>query len=71
MTFWHSVLIMPKRNDTDEILTTSQIAAEWHVSTRTVQRYIQNGQLRAIRLPSGRTRVRRSDAEAALSNRAS
>lgn len=57
---------MPKRNDTDEVLTTGQVAKEWHVSIRTVQRYIANGQIKAMRLPSGHTRVRRSDAELAL-----
>ncbi|WP_410176513.1 helix-turn-helix domain-containing protein [Rhodococcus qingshengii] len=66
MTQWHIVIFMPQRNNTDEILTTGQVAKEWHVSTRTVQRYIANGQLKATRLPSGHTRVRRSDAELAL-----
>lgn len=64
------LLIMPKRNDTDEILTTGQVAAEWRVSPRTIQRYIANGQLKATRLPGGHTRVRRSDAEIALRVRA-
>lgn len=61
---------MPQRHDQDEILTPSQIAAEWHVSVRTVQRYIANGQIKATRLPSGYARVRRSDAEAALTRAA-
>lgn len=57
---------MPQRHTQDEILTPSQVAAEWHVSVRTIQRYIANGQLKATRLPSGYARIRRSDAEAAL-----
>ena len=62
----HSVRFMPQRHTQDEILTPSQVAAEWHVSVRTIQRYIANGQLKATRLPSGYARIRRSDAEAAL-----
>ena len=68
MSLRHNVMPMPQRNNTDEILTTGQVAKEWHVSVRTIQRYIANGQLKAVRLPSGIARVRRSDAEAALSN---
>ena len=62
--------VMPQRHDQDELLTPSQIAAEWHVSVRTIQRYIANGQIKALRLPSGFARVRRSDAEAALTRTA-
>ena len=64
----HTVRVMPQRHEPhqDQILTPSQIAAEWHVSVRTIQRYIANGQIKATRLPSGYARVRRSDAEAAL-----
>ena len=61
---------MPQRHDQDELLTPSQIAAEWHVSVRTIQRYIAKGQIKAVRLPSGFARVRRSDAEAALTRAA-
>jgi predicted site-specific integrase-resolvase len=57
---------MASENDTDEILTASQVAAEWKVSPRTIQRYIQFGRLKATRLPSGISRIRRSDAESAL-----
>ena len=57
---------MPTANHTDEILTTGQVAREWHVSPRTIQRYIRDGHLKATRLPSGVFRIRRSDAEAAL-----
>lgn len=59
-------MVMAHRHNQDEILTPSQVAAEWHVSVRTIQRYIANGQLKATRLPSGYARIRRSDAEAAL-----
>lgn len=66
----HTVIAMPQRHDQDDLLTPSQIAAEWHVSTRTVQRYIAKGLIKATRLPSGYARIRRSDAEAALSRAA-
>lgn len=61
---------MAQRHNQDELLTPSQIATEWHVSTRTIQRYIANGLIKATRLPSGYARVRRSDAEAALTRTA-
>lgn len=61
---------MPHRPAQDELLTPSQVAAEWHVSVRTVQRYIAAGQVKALRLPSGHARIRRSDAESALSTAA-
>lgn len=70
MTERHTVAPMPQRHNQDEILTPSQIAAEWHVSVRTVQRYIANGLIKATRLPSGYARIRRSDAEAALNSAA-
>ncbi|QFG09665.1 helix-turn-helix DNA binding protein [Gordonia phage Pipp] len=38
------------------------------MSVRTIQRYIANGTIRATRLPSGHARVRRADAEAALTS---
>jgi excisionase family DNA binding protein len=50
----------------NELLTPSQVAAEWGVSLRTVQRYIAAGKLRTIRLPSGHHRIRRQDIEAAI-----
>lgn len=51
---------MTERHETDQVLTTSQLASEWGVSTRTIQRYIASGLLGAMRLPSGRNRIPRS-----------
>lgn len=52
--------------DDDDELTVSQIAADWGVSRRTIQRYISRGHLPALRLPSGHHRIRRGDADAVL-----
>ncbi|MGV8874824.1 MAG: helix-turn-helix domain-containing protein [Rhodococcus sp. (in: high G+C Gram-positive bacteria)] len=49
-----------------EILTVGQVASEWGVSARTIQRYIASGRIVATRLPGGQSRIKRSDAEAAL-----
>ena len=51
----------------DEIQTIDQIAQRMCVSRRTVQRLIARGELRAVRLPSGRgQRVLESDYQALL-----
>ncbi|QBI97723.1 helix-turn-helix DNA-binding protein [Gordonia phage Dogfish] len=50
----------------DDLLTTRQIATEWHVSVRTVQRYIASGRLPAVRLPGGQRRIRRADVDELL-----
>jgi excisionase family DNA binding protein len=50
----------------DELLTTGQVADLLNVHAQTVRRWIENGNLRAIRLPSGVWRVRRSDLDALL-----
>jgi excisionase family DNA binding protein len=55
----------PPRDD-NELLTVAQVAGRWHVSIRTVHRWIAEGKLKAVRLPSGRYRIRPADAEAAL-----
>ena len=44
-------------------LRPSQLAREWGVHTHTVYRDIRKGALRAERTPSGRFRIRRSDAD--------
>ncbi|MGW8936149.1 helix-turn-helix domain-containing protein [Gordonia terrae] len=68
---------MPNGNNRDdqEFLTPGQLAAEWHVSTRTIVRYVADGKLSATKLPSGHLRIRRADAEASVTrlneNRAS
>ncbi|MCP4542296.1 MAG: helix-turn-helix domain-containing protein [Chloroflexi bacterium] len=46
-----------------ELLTTGQIAKTFHVSTRTVFRWLASGKLRAIRIGNV-TRVRREDLDA-------
>lgn len=50
----------------DELLTVAQVAERWQVSVRSVQRYISDGKLKALRLPGGRYRIRVEDADAAL-----
>lgn len=50
----------------DDLLTVEQVAQRWQVHTRTVKRWIADGKLNAVRLPSGRYRIRVADAEAAL-----
>jgi excisionase family DNA binding protein len=50
----------------DELLTVAQVAERWQVHTRTVKRWIADGKLKAVRLPSGRYRIRAADADAAL-----
>jgi excisionase family DNA binding protein len=50
----------------EELLTVAEVARRWHVSIRTVQRWIADGKLKAVRLPSGRYRVRPADADSAL-----
>lgn len=47
----------------DPAVSPSELAREWGVSARTVQRDIRKGALRAFRLPGGSFRIRRSDAE--------
>lgn len=48
------------------LLTLSDVADQWKVSLRTVQRYVADGRLKAIKLPGGYYRVRPEDAEAAI-----
>lgn len=50
----------------DSLLTPSQVAKNWGVSLRTVQRYIADGRLKAVRLPGGYYRVHPDDAKAAV-----
>jgi excisionase family DNA binding protein len=54
------------KSHNDGLLTPSQVADLWQVSLRTVQRYIAEGKLKAIRLPGGQYRVNPSDADAAI-----
>jgi excisionase family DNA binding protein len=50
----------------EDLLTVAEVARIWHVSISTVHRWITEGKLKAVRLPSGRYRIRAADAEAAL-----
>ncbi|ORX21630.1 excisionase [Mycobacterium heckeshornense] len=52
---------------TNPTLTVAQVAAQLNTSSRTVQRWIKAGKLRAIRLPGGRSyRIYQRDIDAAL-----
>lgn len=51
------------RQPADPAVTPSGLASEWGVHVDTVYRDIRKGALPAFRLPSGRFRIRRSDAE--------
>ncbi|MFN3005103.1 helix-turn-helix domain-containing protein [Mycolicibacterium wolinskyi] len=59
---------MPDMAEThiDSFLTASQLAEQWQVSLRTVQRYLSEGRIKAVRLPGGQYRIRPEDAEAAV-----
>jgi len=50
----------------DELLTTAEAAKMLKVSQKTIDRWIRLGQLRAVRLPSGRYRVSRAEIEKML-----
>jgi excisionase family DNA binding protein len=65
MAFRHTLAVMAKSH-IDGLLTPSQVAELWKVSLRTVQRYIAENKLRAIKLPGGQYRIRPEDAEAAI-----
>jgi len=47
----------------DELLTTTEAAKLLGVDRSTVARYVRQGKLPAIRLPSGHTRIRRADVD--------
>ena len=48
-------------------LTVAAVAEELGVSMRTVQRWVERGDLAAVRLPGGRLRIARRDLDAAVS----
>ena len=50
----------------EELLTTGQVAALLNLHPQTIRRWIDSGQNRAIRLPSGVWRIRRSDVDSLL-----
>ena len=65
MAYSHTVTFMSESH-TDGYLTPSDLAEKWSVSLRTVQRYLAEGRIRAVKLPGGQYRIRPEDAEAAI-----
>jgi excisionase family DNA binding protein len=57
--------------DDPELLTTSRVAKLLGVSQSTVERWIALDRLKAIKLPSGHYRVRRSEVDRILSDEGS
>lgn len=51
---------------TDDLLTTTEAAALLDVHGETLRRWVADGWIRHIRLPSGQLRFRRADIAAAL-----
>jgi excisionase family DNA binding protein len=63
---------MTERDKSDALLSPQEAAEILRVTPRTVQRYIAEGDLPAVRLPGGRLwRIRRGDVEALLDTEAS
>lgn len=63
---------MTEREDPNALLSPQEAAEMLRVTDRTVQRYIKDGDLPAVRLPGGRLwRIRRGDVEALLTTEAS
>lgn len=59
---------MTLREDQHELISPQQAAKIFGVTDRTVLRYIERGDLPAVRLPGGRLyRIKRSDVESLLS----
>lgn len=57
-------------SDQTSYLTYTEAAELLRVSVRTVSRYVADGRLPAVTLPTGRPRLRRADVEALLTGRA-
>lgn len=51
---------------TDDLMAPSEVAALFDVHPETVRRWARTGRLNGIRLPSGRTKYRRSEIDALL-----
>lgn len=49
-----------------ELLTSAEVAGALRTTRGTIARWVEKGQLQAVRLPSGVLRFRRSDVEALL-----
>lgn len=56
-----------KNRPQDDYLTVGEVAKHYRTTDRTVQRWIREGRLKAVRLPGGRSyRISRSDLAAAI-----
>ena len=49
-----------------DLLTSTEAAAAWGVSTYTVRKWAREGKVKTVALPSGRRRFLRSDVDAVL-----
>lgn len=50
-----------------QYLTVGEVAEQYRTTARTVQRWIREGRLRAVRLPGGRSyRINKADLDAAI-----
>jgi len=58
--------VSPEASELPELLTTAEVSRLLRVAQSTVQRWVQLGQLDAVRLPSGGIRIRREDVEKLL-----
>ncbi len=65
MAYRHNFCGMAKSH-TDGYLTPTDLAARWNISLRTVQRYLAEGRIKAVKLPGGQYRIRPEDADAAI-----
>lgn len=62
---------MTERENPNALLSPQEAALMLRVTDRTVQRYIKDGDLPAVRLPGGRLwRIKRADVEALLDTEA-
>lgn len=68
MTLWPTVTNMTQRPNSDgaSYLKIAEAAEILRLSRRTVERYISDGRLTALRTPTGQPRLRREDVEALL-----
>jgi excisionase family DNA binding protein len=53
-------------HEATDLLTLAEAADQLRVSRRTLERYMTEGSLPVVRLPSGHRRIRRADLEAMI-----
>jgi excisionase family DNA binding protein len=53
-------------HEATDLLTLAEAAEKLRVSRRTLERYMTEGSLPVVRLPSGHRRIRRSDLDALI-----